>query len=1393
MNVPAVFPCGLASAAFFFAASFAVAGEPEPRGNPPQAPADSVPSRERQRDLLLESGAPAELPSWLASSTFETLVGEGAPWFRTHITPDSSDAAVERQWYVLRMGIGSEYARWTRSGKLTPADVMKTSLAILERDPDAALALEYLESGGRARAREEGESSVWTREIFEHVRPTFRAPSSTWVERQSVVNSTGSLLSKGLQLNRVDTDRFRAFEGDLIRIAEDASEHPEVRRSALTWISRLEVRDAIPALRRLLADDRVRSKPELAGSTCHALAALGDVESRAGIGKVYDTATGGVVRSTAGALAKLGGIESLRILMFRDSTGMSTEEREGIRSALRGMQPLMRETLRQSANEDDVRFALAGLAALGPPHEDTQSALLDFIRAGRFPALTGPALDFLLQAPMDKATAQGLLRSIPSPLSEEQRRRLQRRATKDPMPAHEAPDSIPEPKRAPSLGMRGNHEGREVGDPSYKRLEKWPLEWMGFGELGHTGIFVGLDSFDVPRIVEVAKPLPHVVELNSWNEMDCPEPDCWGTYALDSGNLTFEERYHIVTLADSLTNDVLDIGYPIPDPDALNYSFSADETVEIDEITRLRCDGLVEYCYERHGFDVWGPDGTTSDISNTCCVEDHADLYVPPGNPNQELAPVVQCGRAPGGYSSNMTEDARVDLPSATAAYWADEYAGGANVELEIEANDRSGIHCISLSTDFGLTWIDTPHAPLFPVTNGMIAELYFPVTDSQWVYFTVTDKAGNETPVLEVYVDIHDDDPAATVGGFAVIDGAAEWVVESEHQTARYDIESEPEASGPWSVVATASPGTGARRIPFADTAGRFYRLVEVETGGRRAIHGRASPGTRGAPVAPSPLDDAALRDELAALTEHRKAAGGSSRSIGDRVVILTVDPYVADLKTYVEEYWEAVAGYDVQVASVGPATTPDPIARREAIRSLISFYVLNGIRRFHLVGDANDWQEFDGPMAPQYWVGGWESIRQQYLSSGYPAGGQPTLNQIPTYAVADTMPRGVNMSYVTPYYLSDERYVAGKDAVVTRWPVSSAGELLAIAAKMQAHNNAVGPPPPFYSNALGYVGDEDFDDLGDGQRAWQFGANLMQAFSMGEPLLFHPFLLSDYAPQEWAIMEAVDLWNTTPFLRVVAMVGSLSTRYRVVDIFDKENPIYPFFVDGLITSPETPLVLAASCSAADFARTERIGGGPIAGPTPNCEDFLFANGKGAIAWVGPTVGSWQNGNEAIATRFAEELVLNPQRSMADSWRATQERVAAELPLGHHAHQTIDSYVFLGDPFSPFEPPRYPVAANPPAPAALELALDSILPNPSRGDLILRLTVPERGRVDLAVYDVRGRRVRTLSDGPLDAGTHEIPWGGEEEDGRLSSPGIYFARAQSRGRVLTRKIVRVR
>lgn len=61
-----------------------------------------------------------------------------------------------------------------------------------------------------------------------------------------------------------------------------------------------------------------------------------------------------------------------------------------------------------------------------------------------------------------------------------------------------------------------------------------------------------------------------------------------------------------------------------------------------------------------------------------------------------------------------------------------------------------------------------------------------------------------------------------------------------------------------------------------------------------------------------------------------------------------------------------------------------------------------------------------------------------------------------------------------------------------------------------------------------------------------------------------------------------------------------------------------------------------------------------------------------------------------------------------------------------------------------------------------------------------LAYSLRESGPIDLAVYDVQGRRIRALVGGASDAGTTVVPWDGRDDLGRSTAPGIYFARLEA-------------
>ncbi|MCA9752707.1 MAG: VCBS repeat-containing protein [Gemmatimonadetes bacterium] len=93
-----------------------------------------------------------------------------------------------------------------------------------------------------------------------------------------------------------------------------------------------------------------------------------------------------------------------------------------------------------------------------------------------------------------------------------------------------------------------------------------------------------------------------------------------------------------------------------------------------------------------------------------------------------------------------------------------------------------------------------------------------------------------------------------------------------------------------------------------------------------------------------------------------------------------------------------------------------------------------------------------------------------------------------------------------------------------------------------------------------------------------------------------------------------------------------------------------------------------------------------------------------------------------------------------------------------------------------------------PPAIARLRLA-----PNPFREDVEIAWDLPRHEEVSLEIFDVAGRRLRTLVREARGAGTHSLGWDGRDARGRSVAPGVYLVRLKTEGRDETERIVRLR
>lgn len=82
--------------------------------------------------------------------------------------------------------------------------------------------------------------------------------------------------------------------------------------------------------------------------------------------------------------------------------------------------------------------------------------------------------------------------------------------------------------------------------------------------------------------------------------------------------------------------------------------------------------------------------------------------------------------------------------------------------------------------------------------------------------------------------------------------------------------------------------------------------------------------------------------------------------------------------------------------------------------------------------------------------------------------------------------------------------------------------------------------------------------------------------------------------------------------------------------------------------------------------------------------------------------------------------------------------------------------------------------------------------PNPFRSRMQVLLTLPRAAHARVAVYDVGGRRLRTLLDAPRPAGRHPVVWDGRDDRGADVAPGVYLVRSEVGANTFTHRTVRL-
>ena len=65
--------------------------------------------------------------------------------------------------------------------------------------------------------------------------------------------------------------------------------------------------------------------------------------------------------------------------------------------------------------------------------------------------------------------------------------------------------------------------------------------------------------------------------------------------------------------------------------------------------------------------------------------------------------------------------------------------------------------------------------------------------------------------------------------------------------------------------------------------------------------------------------------------------------------------------------------------------------------------------------------------------------------------------------------------------------------------------------------------------------------------------------------------------------------------------------------------------------------------------------------------------------------------------------------------------------------------------------------------------------PNPFNPETMIQFDVPQRVDLILSVYDLLGRKVKTLVQDNLDIGSYSVKWSGLSDTGEMLPSGMYF------------------
>lgn len=183
---------------------------------------------------------------------------------------------------------------------------------------------------------------------------------------------------------------------------------------------------------------------------------------------------------------------------------------------------------------------------------------------------------------------------------------------------------------------------------------------------------------------------------------------------------------------------------------------------------------------------------------------------------------------------------------------------------------------------------------------------------------------------------------------------------------------------------------------------------------------------------------------------------------------------------------------------------------------------------------------------------------------------------------------------------------------------------------------------------------------------------------------------------------------------------------------------------------------------------------GGPGSNPEISCSDIYGNEGGDWVGILAPWLGV--AGNISVYPQFCGPTNIDAPYSLREGSPCTAEANPGCGQMGAFGIGCEDAASTGGENGLP----------------AVSRLHDNY-PNPFNPRTTIKFDLKDAGHVELSVFDIAGRRVKSLVSENMAAGNHDVMWEGKDSSGREASAGVYFFRLKTEDTVDTKRMTLIK